>query len=380
MNRHAASPASAALATLATLLAGAFAGAPLAAAPLYTIAFRNQPEVYSATPFGRDSTYALAPSNGEGVTSVHGYAMAGRVGATQHMEMTWTGYSGTFASSCYARCRTDDFIITGPAGPTSVAGTLHLRLKSTHALSGGYAGHGGHASTVGVSVQALQAFWPFSTYGQVFGDYRYTNAGPFSSGCLTGQTGSSLDVPFTLAANFPVNVPFAVDLRVEAGGTGYGNFSTNPGSVDCDAGGVSTEPFTNGLWLEAVKGQVITLPEGYTLNAPSWGIVNNTVGVDEGAAAHELRLALTPAGANPFTREARVALDLPRAGKARVAVFGVDGRALRTLVDGWMPAGRSDVVWDGRGADGAAVAAGIYFVQAESGGERATTRLVRLQP
>jgi hypothetical protein len=132
-----------------------------------------------------------------------------------------------------------------------------------------------------------------------------------------------------------------------------------------------------------VNGQVLTLPEGYTLNAPSWGIVNNTVGVEEGAGPSpggQLRLSLAPAGANPFTREARVALDLPRATRVRVAVYGVDGRALRTLVDGWMPAGRSDVAWDGRGADGAAGAAGIYFVQAESGGERATTRLVRLQP
>jgi len=379
MNRHASSPAAAAL---AALLAGAFAGAPLAAAPLYTVGFRNQPEVYSAIPFGRDSTYALAPSNGEGFTTVHAYATAARVGATQHMEMTWTSDSGTFVSNCFARCRTDDFIITGPVGPTSIPGSLNVRLKSTHSLSGGYGGHGGHASTVAVSVQVAQASYPFGTYGTTFGDYQYTNGGPYSSGCLAGQAGSSLDVPITLATNFPVNVPFAVDLRVEAGGTAYGNSTTNPGAVDSDAGGVPTDPPGAGLWLEAVNGQVITLPEGYTLNAPSWGIVNNTVGVDESTGplpGGRLRLGLALAGANPFRGEGRVALDLPRAGHARVAVFGVDGRALRTLVDGWMPAGRSDVVWDGRGADGAEVAPGIYFVRAEWGREQATTRLARVR-
>jgi hypothetical protein len=228
---------------------------------------------------------------------------------------------------------------------------------------------------VAVQVLAAQAFYPFGSYGQVFGNYQFTNGGPFSSGVLTGLAGPTVDFAFTLSANFPVNVPFAVDLRVEASGSGYGNFATNPGSVDSDAGGSGPGPADTGLSLEAVNGQVMTLPEGYTLDAPSWGIVNNLVGVDDVPAPARLRLA--SAGANPFHGEARVALDLPRAGHARVIVFSVAGRLQRTLVDDRLPAGRRDLVWDGRNSAGASVPPGLYIVRAECAGERAITRLVR---
>jgi hypothetical protein len=360
----------------ALLLAGTLAGDPLAAAPQYSVGFGNQADVFSADPFERDSSYALPPSNGTGTTSVYGKAMAGRVGATQHMEMIWTGGSGAFSSSAHARARTDDFIITGPPGATTVAATLNLRLKSTHDLAGGYTGHGGHASGVAVLVQVAQAFWPFGSYGQVSGDYRYTNGGTFASGVLTGVGGSTTNFPFTLSATLPVNVPFAVYLHVEANGTAYGNFSTNPGSVVSDAGSPIAGPLDTGLMLDAVNGQVITMPAGYTLNAPSWGITDNVVGVGDDSPRSRMRLS--NAGANPFTHEARVSLDLPRPGRVRVAVFGVTGRRVRTLGDEWMPAGRRDLVWDGRGADGRAVRAGLYFVRAEHEGERADLRMVRV--
>ena len=361
----------------AAVLALALAAAPLAtAAPQYSIGFSSQPDVYSASPFERDSSYALPPSNGTGSTSVYGAAKAGRVGATQHMEMNWTGGSGAFVSSAHARARTDDFIITGPPGATTVAATLNLRLKSAHDLGGGYAGHGGHASAVQVYVQVAQAFYPFGSYGQASGDYRYTNAGPFSSGVLTGIGGSITNFPFALSATLPVNVPFAVELRVEASGSGYGNYATNPGSSTSDAGSPIAGPLDTGLMLDEVNGQVITMPAGYTLNAPSWGITNNVVAVGDTPAPAGLRLA--NAGANPFTREARVSLDLPRAGRVRVAVFGVTGRTVRTLVDEWLPAGRRDLVWDGRGPQGAAAPSGLYFVQAECGRERVNLRVVRV--
>ena len=259
---------------------------------------------------------------------------------------------------------------------TTVAATLNLRLKSAHDLSGGYAGHGGQASAVQVLVQVAQAFYPNAAYGQVTGDYAYTNEGPFSSGVLTGMSGSITNFPFTLSATLPVNVPFAVELRVVASGTGYGNYSTNPGSSTSDAGSPIAGPLDTGLMLDDVSGQVITMPAGYTLNAPSWGIANNVVGVGDVSAPARMRLA--NAGANPFTREARVALDLPQAGRVRIAVFGVTGRVVRTLVDAWMPAGRHDLVWDGRGAQVAAVPSGLYFVRAECGQEQVHLRVVRI--
>jgi hypothetical protein len=44
-----------------------------------------------------------------------------------------------------------------------------------------------------------------------------------------------------------------------------------------------------------------------------------------------------------------------------VAVYSVDGRRLRELVNGEMPAGMSEVTWDGRDAEGRSVSSGLYF-------------------
>lgn len=366
----------------AIVLAGAIVGNPLSAAPLYTVAFSNYNEssVSSATPFGRDSAFALPPSNGYGLATGQGYARQGRVGATHQMDLTWNGGSGAYSSGTHAICKTDDLIITGPANPTTVAATLNMRLQSEHSRLGGYSGHGGHGSQVKVALYARQAFYPFGSYAQVYGDFQYTNAGPFSSGVLAGQTGPSLDVPISLSTNFPVNVPFAVEFRLEARGTAYGNFATNPGMTECAAGGNSSGLLGPGLRLDQVNNQVMTLPNGYTLNSNSWGIVNNglpVLAVDD--APVPARLGLRVAGDNPSTGVTRVMLELPRNSVARVAVLDVAGRVVRTLADDRLAAGRHSIAWDGRAADGTDVPAGLYYLRGEGDGEWATVRIVRLR-
>jgi hypothetical protein len=294
------------------------------------------------------------------------------------MDIFWNGGSGAYSSGTYATSYTDDFLITGPSGP--IAGTLNLRLQSEHALMGGYVGHGSHQSAVTVEIQVRQAFWPFGGIAQVIGNFQYTNAGPFSSGCLAGQSGPTLDVPISVAANFPVNVPFAVQLRIRAEGAAYGNAGTNPGMVECDAGGNSTAPLGPGLRLASVDGEIMTLPDGYTLSSQNWGIVNNgstLVGVADATPASHLRLRL--AGANPSSRESRVALDLPRDGTIRVDVHDIAGRVLLTLADGWHAAGQHELVWDGRTADGHTAAPGLYFIRGMCGNEQTIVRLARLK-
>jgi flagellar hook assembly protein FlgD len=68
---------------------------------------------------------------------------------------------------------------------------------------------------------------------------------------------------------------------------------------------------------------------------------------------------------NPFRERAELAFALPADGTARLTVFDVSGRRVRTLVDGSVAAGEHVVVWDGADARGRAVAAGSYFVRLE---------------
>jgi hypothetical protein len=369
---------------LVCALAGVLACPQVSAAPVYSVTFTNGADntVSSAAPFSRDSTLVLPPSNGDGFATVHGFANKGRVGATTRIDVTWwNDYSGAFNCNAYSTATTDDFLITGPASPGVVTGSLHLRLSGALSLDGGFPGNGAHASRVGVAVNVRGAQYPYPGYAQTDGDYRYTNGGPYSSGCLAGASGPSLDVPITLTGSFPVNTQFSVSLRVDAGGTPYGNGYFNPGLTLCDAGGSPGGLEGAGLKLESVDGQIMTLPAGYTLDSPDWGIVDNgylLVGVgDTSRALGRVRLDVT--GPNPFVGGARLALYLPRASTVRVTIFDVSGRVVRTLANDWQPKGRRDLLWDGRTDDGAETPTGLYLVNAEGDGGRATLRLVRLR-
>jgi hypothetical protein len=140
-------------------------------------------------------------------------------------------------------------------------------------------------------------------------------------------------------------VPFSFQIYAEANPNAYGNVSSNPGFLRADGGG-SSDLGGRGVRLEF--GPVMTLPAGYTLNSPSWGIVNNTypnlVAVGETAPAPgSIHLELT--GANPSPGAFHLALDLPQAGMVAVGVSDLSGRRIRSLVAGWRPSGRIAMVW-----------------------------------
>jgi flagellar hook assembly protein FlgD len=67
---------------------------------------------------------------------------------------------------------------------------------------------------------------------------------------------------------------------------------------------------------------------------------------------------------NPFNPEATLTFTTTRPGSAKVALYDVSGRLVRTLLDEHaMPAGTHDVRIEGRGSSGEPLASGIYFVR-----------------
>ncbi len=70
---------------------------------------------------------------------------------------------------------------------------------------------------------------------------------------------------------------------------------------------------------------------------------------------------LHEAAPNPFNPVTHLRLDLPQAGPVRMTVSDLRGRQVAVLVDGEMPAGSHDLVWEP-----GHVASGTYFVTAES--------------
>lgn len=107
------------------------------------------------------------------------------------------------------------------------------------------------------------------------------------------------------------------------------------------------------------------------------GPVTPFVGVELSAGPTGMRLRI--ASATPSAGEVRLSLFLPHAAAARVAVYDLSGRHIRTLSEGWTSLGRTDLAWDGRSAEGISAEPGLYFVRADCEGRVATERLVRVR-
>ncbi|HET7225004.1 MAG TPA: FlgD immunoglobulin-like domain containing protein [Candidatus Eisenbacteria bacterium] len=102
--------------------------------------------------------------------------------------------------------------------------------------------------------------------------------------------------------------------------------------------------------------------------------VNNALaGVgDQGA----LEFALAAPAPNPAHGATTLQFSLPRPGAVTLAVYGLRGERVATLVSGALDAGRHVVAWDGRDARGHLTASGTYFVRLEGLGRSAVRRIV----
>ncbi|MFI5372317.1 MAG: FlgD immunoglobulin-like domain containing protein [Candidatus Eisenbacteria bacterium] len=130
-------------------------------------------------------------------------------------------------------------------------------------------------------------------------------------------------------------------------------------------------PFGQGMPLQPVMdlsyNPATHLLAAATHGRSQWKIdaTDYLAGVPAGPAAGRLRL--TPPVPDPFRTEVRFTLETPSAGRAQVDVFDAQGRRVRALFAGSLPAGRRDFTWDGRDARGVEAPAGVYLVRAGTG-------------
>jgi hypothetical protein len=86
-------------------------------------------------------------------------------------------------------------------------------------------------------------------------------------------------------------------------------------------------------------------------------------------------LHLYPNAPNPFNPRTTIRFDLPVAGQAQLSIYDLAGRLVRVLVEGEVPAGSHEAVWDGRDASGRSAPSGSYLARLVAGGKVEGVRL-----
>ncbi|MCK4511096.1 hypothetical protein KAW64_05115, partial [bacterium] len=93
-----------------------------------------------------------------------------------------------------------------------------------------------------------------------------------------------------------------------------------------------------------------------------------------------IRFRLQAARPSPFTDSTMLHLDVPPdAGHVTLTIYNVRGQLVRTLVDGALPSGRREFIWDGMDDTGRPVSAGAYFARCESDAGSDTRKLVLMR-
>ncbi len=91
------------------------------------------------------------------------------------------------------------------------------------------------------------------------------------------------------------------------------------------------------------------------------------------------RFALHANRPNPFNPRTTITFDLPREQRARLNVYTVSGRHVKTLVDDTLASGPHRVVWDGTDQSGRAVASGLYLYRLHGDTRTFTRRMMLLR-
>ncbi len=82
---------------------------------------------------------------------------------------------------------------------------------------------------------------------------------------------------------------------------------------------------------------------------------------------------------NPSASAVQVMYSLRAPSPVQVAVYDIEGRLVRKLVEGRQPAGLHRLVWDGRDEKGARVTSGVYLIRSVAGGRTRTGKAVLLR-
>jgi hypothetical protein len=140
------------------------------------------------------------------------------------------------------------------------------------------------------------------------------------------------------------------------------------------SGTLDSTPFSSGARFVWVRGQDAQGNWG-----PAVSLAVQVNGIQSVGTPEIPRVAFLGQNApNPFAGPTAVRFGLTKDGPATLAVFSVQGRLVRRLVDGPQTAGVHTATWDGRDDSGRRAGAGIYYYRLLTGEGRFEKRMVAL--
>lgn len=82
---------------------------------------------------------------------------------------------------------------------------------------------------------------------------------------------------------------------------------------------------------------------------------------------------------NPSNPATALIFNVPARGEAELAIYGADGRIVKSLVSGRQEKGVHKITWDGTNSAGKKMSSGVYFVKFSIGNEMLTRKIILLR-
>ena len=103
------------------------------------------------------------------------------------------------------------------------------------------------------------------------------------------------------------------------------------------------------------------------------------LGIDDNPIVNPVSYALSQNYPNPFNSSTRISYDVSVAGHVMVNIYSIEGRLVRTLVNGNTDPGPHHVTWNGLNNAGTAVSTGVYLYNLQVADFQAVRKMVYLK-
>ncbi len=131
-----------------------------------------------------------------------------------------------------------------------------------------------------------------------------------------------------------------------------------------------------GMWVWGGRGVVA---DSNTLGSTEYYQLNYSAVEEQGSVRLEKLTALQAPVPNPFSGKTVLRYSLAKSGPVSLAIYGITGQKVRTLVSENASAGTHEVAWDGRDECGKPVGTGVYFARFAAEKVHSTERITVLR-